>query len=301
MDENLRGVMAVSLTPFKEDHSIDMDAVSAVLAPLGGDAVDAVVVNGNTGEYYALSHEERMTMLSESAAVIGASGASLVAGVGGDLPTALREAEHAVALGFAGVMVHHPVHPYMSTDGWLAYHQLVAKAVGELVVFPYIKSDRITGELVGALHQACPNVRGVKYAVADPVRFAVTVEHAQAPDLSWFCGLAESWAPSFAPAGAVGFTSGLVNVTLGLSRALDDALRTGDLAEARTLWRRIRPFEELRARHNDANNVAVIKEALHRMGRCDRAVRPPATTLSEEERQEVADLLPSLDVAPADG
>jgi 4-hydroxy-tetrahydrodipicolinate synthase len=294
MGTELRGIMAVSLTPFDADLRIDTARIGPVLAPLTGGVVDAVVVNGNTGEYYALSHEERMFMLSESAVVLHQD-ISLIAGVGGDLPTALREAAHARSLGYVGVMVHHPVHPYLSLDGWGVYHRTIAEAVSDLLVLPYIKSDQVTGEAVGELHRTCPNVAGVKYAVADPVLFATTVEQAQAPGLAWFCGLAESWAPFFAAAGAVGFTSGLVNLTSSPSRALDTALREGDRREAMRLWHLIRPFEELRARHRDANNVAVIKEALHQAGVCGREVRPPATPLSLDERAEVAAMLPQLD------
>jgi 4-hydroxy-tetrahydrodipicolinate synthase len=57
------------------------------------------------------------------------------------------------------------------------------------------------------------------------------------------------------------------------------------------LWRTVKPFEELRARRDNANNVSVVKEALAQLDLCDRRVRPPLVVLDAAERQEVADVL----------
>jgi 4-hydroxy-tetrahydrodipicolinate synthase len=62
------------------------------------------------------------------------------------------------------------------------------------------------------------------------------------------------------------------------------------------VWRRIEPFEELRARHNSAYNVSVVKEALAQMGLCRRAVRPPITDLPAAERAEVTRWLEAMQI-----
>jgi 4-hydroxy-tetrahydrodipicolinate synthase len=59
------------------------------------------------------------------------------------------------------------------------------------------------------------------------------------------------------------------------------------------IWRSVKPFEDLRARRNSANNVPVVKEALAQLGLCDRRVRPPLETLDAAERAEVASILAS--------
>jgi 4-hydroxy-tetrahydrodipicolinate synthase len=100
----------------------------------------------------------------------------------------------------------------------------------------------------------------------------------------------------------VGFTSGLVNVDAGLSFRMLRALREGDYATAMAVWRKVKPFEDLRARRSAANNVPVVKEALAQLGVCDRAVRPPIGEVPAAERGEVADLLAALEIgrpAPA--
>jgi 4-hydroxy-tetrahydrodipicolinate synthase len=115
--------------------------------------------------------------------------------------------------------------------------------------------------------------------------------------LAWVCGLAEGWTPFFWPGGAVGFTSGLVNVETGSPFEMLRALRAGDYATAMAVWRRVKPFEDLRARRSAANNVPVVKEALAQLGVCGRTVRPPISEVPAAEREEVAALLAGLGVA----
>jgi 4-hydroxy-tetrahydrodipicolinate synthase len=133
--------------------------------------------------------------------------------------------------------------------------------------------------------------------VPDPVAFGETVQDTDA-DLLWIAGLAESYAPSAWQAGARAFTSGLVNVSPEISFELLDALRHDDTGRAAAVWRRIRGFEHLRARDRSADNVSVVKEAMHQLGLCDRSVRPPSTELPEPDRAEIARILDDWKVRP---
>ena len=54
--------------------------------------------------------------------------ATVIAGVGYDVARAIELARTAERHGAEAVMVHQPVHPYQSTDGWVAYHRAIADA-----------------------------------------------------------------------------------------------------------------------------------------------------------------------------
>ena len=180
------------------------------------------------------------------------------------------------------VMVHQPVHPYVSQGGWVDYHRAIAEAVPELGVVPYIRNARLTGARLAELADACPNVVGVKYAVPDAARFAAFARDAGLERFVWVAGLAEPYAPSYFSAGATGFTSGLVNVAPAVSLNMIEALRSGDYPAAMKVWEQIRRFEELRAANGSANNVTVVKEALASLGLCRREVRPPSQAPARE-------------------
>lgn len=286
-------VIAVPVTPFKVDGSIEFDALPRLLGILTDSGVHTAAINGNTAEFYALTSDERRELCRASAAAAG-DDLELIVGIGGDLPTAIAEGHVADEHGAVGVMVHQPPHPYVSLEGWVDYHVEIASALPSMSLIPYVRSPRVTGRMIREVADRTGAVSVVKYAVPNPDRLAAEIDECGDESIRWVCGLAERWAPFFALSGTVGFTSGLVDVAPGISVSLGAALASGDFADAMTIWRRLRPFEELRARHGDANNVAVIKEALHIIGACERHVRRPATELADAERREVADLLPSL-------
>ncbi|MFJ4918931.1 dihydrodipicolinate synthase family protein [Streptomyces sp. NPDC088725] len=286
----LAGVVAIPVTPFDEAGNVDRATYRALLRRLLDGGVTVVTPNGNTGEFYALSPEERL-LVTELTVAEAAGGAAVLAGVGHDLHTAVTSARHARDAGASMIMIHQPVHPYVSQEGWVDYHRAIADAVPGLGVVPYVRNPQLEGRTLARLGALCPNVVGVKYAVPDAARFAAFARDAGLDRFVWVAGLAELYAPAYWAAGATGFTSGLVNVAPDLSIALLTALRAADYPGAMRIWERIRPFEELRAARQSADNVSVVKEALAVLGLCRREVRPPSRTLPGDVRAEVAALV----------
>jgi 4-hydroxy-tetrahydrodipicolinate synthase len=292
LSEQLASVVAITVTPFDADGAIDEKNYAAIVDRMVEGGVSVVTPNGNTSEFYTLSAAETERALEITVDVV-ADRAAIVAGVGHDLSSAVAAARFADRAGAQGIMIHQPVHPYVSLDGWVDYHRTIAAAVPELSVILYVRNPRIGGAQIAALVDACPNVVGVKYAVPDPVRFATVARDAGFDRLTWVAGLAELSAPGYFAVGATGFTSGLANVAPQLSVQMFNALKAGEFGAAMEIWEFIRKFEELRAANESANNVSVVKEALAQLGLCRRDVRPPASVLSEADRSAVGVLLNS--------
>ncbi|NLU74375.1 dihydrodipicolinate synthase family protein [Streptomyces sp. HNM0575] len=296
---SLHGVVAVPVTPFGPDGQVAQEEYSALLHRMAGAGIRAFTPNGNTGEYYALSPDERRRLVELT--VREAPGALVIAGVGLDLASAVADAQAAHAAGAGAVMVHQPVHPYRSVAGWIAYHAALAEAVPGVSIVAYVKDATLGSDDFAALAAACPGLVGVKYAVPDPPRLAVLVEELGRLGLVWLCGVAELWAPYFALSGAAGFTSGLACVDPRRSVGLFQALTEHRNAEAMRLWREIRRFEELRARNGAENNVSVVKEALAQLGLSRREVRPPITPVDDGDREAVAEILAGWGLRPRRG
>ena len=294
----LATVVAIPVTPFDASGDVDWEAHAGLIRRLTDDGVTVVTPNGNTGEFYALTQDEARRA-TESAVKAADGNAEILVGVGLDTVTAISAARHASDAGASMVMIHQPVHPYVSAEGWLGYHQAIAQAVPDIGVVLYVRDPRIDGPLIARLGQSCPNVIGVKYGVRDPVLFAAAARDTAPGRFTWLAGLAELTAPGLWAVGARGFTSGLVNVVPALSASMLAALRRGDLTAAMEIWDAVRPFEELRGADASADNVSVVKEALAQLGLCRRAVRPPSRLLPEAARGQVAAILASWGLDPA--
>lgn len=288
----LAGVVAITVTPFAEDGAIDEKAYGTIVDRMVDGGIGVVTPNGNTSEFYALSEAETKRAVDVTVEAVDGR-ATIVCGVGHDIESAIRSAKYADTAGAQGIMVHQPVNPYVSLDGWVDYHRQIADAVPELSVILYVRNPRIGGAQIGRLGDACPNVVGVKYAVPDPVRFASVSRDAGLDRFTWVAGLAELTAPGYFATGATGFTSGLANVSPDISVQIFNSLKAGEFAAAMVLWELIRPFEEMRAANESANNVAVVKEALAQLGLCRRDIRPPSHPLTEVEREKVGDIVKS--------
>jgi 4-hydroxy-tetrahydrodipicolinate synthase len=282
----LAGVVSIPVTAFDEDGSIDETAQARVVQRLVTGGIDVLTPNGNTGEFYALSDAETRRIV-EITMQTGGDRITAVAGVGGSVPNAIASARHARDCGAAAIMVHQPVHPFLSRRGWVEYHSQIAASVPDLGVVTYVRNPALEGGDFAELQRLAPNFVAVKYAVADPMRFAAVKTSCDATDLVWIAGLAELSAPGYFAYGATGFTSGLVNVAPHISLGLLDALRAGDNAQAQRWWAQILPFEQLRADNQSELNVSVVKEAMAQLGVCRRDVRPPISVLTDDQRARV--------------
>ena len=287
--QRLASIHGITITPFSDSGSVDLGGVEANVGHLVDGGVDVLVACGNTGEYSTLTPDERRQVVARTGKLLADVDAIFVVGVGQDLGTAAADARHAAEHGAHAVMVHQPPTPFVSREGFLTYHENIA-AASPVPTIPYVSRPVLTPDDVPRLLDTAHPV-AVKYAVNDPPVLADCVAADTGGDTVWIAGTAEGWAPFLWPAGAVGFTSGLVNVTTTLSRRLLAALQTGDAVEVRAIWQRLQPFEQLRAADDGAFNVAVVKEAMRQWGMPAGDVRPPASPTSEVMRDRIATIL----------
>jgi 4-hydroxy-tetrahydrodipicolinate synthase len=292
----LATAVVVPVTPYLADGNPDWDTYATLTSRLIDAGISVITPNGNTGEFYALSPAEARQAL-ETAAKATNGRAEVLAGVGHDIATAIEAARHAQDHGARMIMIHQPVHPYVSAEGWLDYHAAIANAVPDLGIVLYIRDERRTGVHIAALADRAPNVVGVKYGVRDATKFAAVARDAGLGRMTWLAGAAELTAPAFWAVGAHGFTSGLANVSPALALGMLGALRNNDFHEAMRTWEAVRRFEELRLADGSADNVSVVKEALAQLGLCRAAVRPPSRPLPEDIKSEISGILRSWGLA----
>lgn len=291
LKKRLAGISAINITPFSEKtKNIDETLLRENIRSLLNEEFKIIVPCGNTGEFYSLTLEECKTVVKIALDEIKDQASALV-GVGYDTKTAIDQSLFAQEHGAAGVMIHQPVHPHITEKGIVEYYTTIANAI-DIGVVLYVKSDILTVQGYRELMKV-DNIVGIKYSLPNPYKFAETIRQLENWDITWVCGIAESWAPFFHRAGGRGFTSGLVNIAPKKSKAMLNALENDNSKKIMELWHEIKPFEDLRAKYKDGNNVAVIKAAMDIVDRSYGKVRPPVNSLNKEDQNKLKDILQS--------
>jgi len=289
LDKALTGISGILVTPYDAEGEIAPAKLAPILDRALGAGVHIPVVNGNTGEFYALTTDEAVTMVGEVCAMVG-DRAPVLAGVGRGIRDACRLAKASAEAGATALMIHQPPDPFVAPRGTVDYVKAVSDASGGLPVMLYLRNDAIGTKGIADLC-ALPGVKGVKWATPNPLKLA-EAKAACDPDIVWVGGLAEVWAPPLYAVGARGFTSGLINVWPERSVAIHAALDGGDYETANKLIRGMRAFEDIRAEEMNGTNVTGVKAALQALGMdCGPTRAPSAWPLTEAQQAKLTGFL----------
>lgn len=292
----LHGVGITPATPFTEDLSaVDVAGLRRNIEFLVEAGATLLYPCGNTGEFPALSIEEWTTVVEVTIDVVGGR-CTVAPGVGHGFGVARDQLQRAADLGADGVLAMPPNLVYPADAGVIDYYGGLADA-GVLPVVVYRKGGWPTDAGLPKLLTE-HDIAGVKYGEHDVSALAAMVAASPAGTV-WTCGTAERFAPYFFTAGAVGFTSGLANVNPRLALDLYGALAAGDMTRALGYREECLPFEQIRARHANANNVPVVKAALDAVGLAGGGVRPPMRDLPTTEVDEVRTMVAAWGGDPA--
>jgi len=273
LDHALSGISGILVTPYDAAGEIAPEKLKPILDRALGAGVHMPVVNGNTGEFYALTTDEACVMVREVAGLIG-DRAPLLAGVGRGVRDACRLARASAEAGATALMIHQPPDPFVAPRGTVDYVRAISDASGGLPMMLYLRNDAIGTKAIADLC-ALPGVKGVKWATPNPMKLAEAMAACD-PSITWVGGLAEVWAPPFYAVGARGFTSGLINVWPERSMAIHGALDAGKYDEAQRLIADMRAFEDIRAEELNGTNVTGVKAALQALGNDCGPTRPPS-------------------------
>ncbi|HMN29274.1 MAG TPA: dihydrodipicolinate synthase family protein, partial [Caldilineaceae bacterium] len=103
----LRTVIAIPVTPFKTDGTVDFDLYRRLVTRMVNGGIGVVTPNGNTSEFYSLNGVEHRQQLEATVVAVQESErrALVLAGVGFDTQTAIEMTFLAQVMGAEAVMV----------------------------------------------------------------------------------------------------------------------------------------------------------------------------------------------------
>ncbi|GAA4824260.1 4-hydroxy-tetrahydrodipicolinate synthase [Nocardioides caeni] len=284
-------MLTAMVTPFREDGSVDLDAVQKVAKYLVDNGNDGLVVSGTTGESPTTTGAEDGETLAAVKDAVGGR-AKVVAGVGtNDTRHSVELARQAEKVGADGLLLVTPYYNKPSQAGVLEHFRQVVEATAVPVMLydvPGRTGTKIALETYSAAKQ-WDTVISVKEATGDLPRTAELVDLGYSvysgDDVNTLGYLAY---------GAVGLVSVVGHAAGSQLRSMIDTFRAGDVAGALAIHTRLIPaFEAIMGVSNYGATTA--KAALELLGVLDnRSVRSPLMAL---DGAEVAALRAGLDAA----
>ena len=286
----LQGIVGFGVTPFRDDLSVDTDAVRQNAAYLTEHCEVVVPLAGN-GELYALSPEEHKAIGRAVGEEVRGQKPVLV-GVGLTMPIARDLAKAAEAYGADGILVLPPYFTHANADGLFEYYRPSAQATKLGVILCQTHAVNFSPSLLRRLAEV-PNIVGMKDEHGDMDQF-VRQWGAVADRMALLCGVGEILAPSYVALGVKAFTSGLVNFMPGTCRKILAHLRAGELeAAARVVDQETMAVYDLCVKRPGYRTL-VIKEAMNLCGLNGGGVRRPLELLPEADREAVRRVLAAL-------
>lgn len=233
-------------TPFDEMGRIDEQAFAANVNRLIAAGADGFVVAGCTGEFWALSHEERQRYYDLAVEVV-AGRVTLIVGTGAvTVAETVKLTNMAAKAGVDGALILPPYFVKLTDDEIFAHYRDVVSETKLPILLYNIPGNAVnwlTPPLVRRLAKL-DTVVAIKESSGDWNNFYATLI-AVADTIKVFCGPSSIYGAPAIELGADGFVDCFPNVWADGGRPLFDAARNGDRKRAAELQKTGRLLTDL--------------------------------------------------------
>ncbi|CAN7342163.1 dihydrodipicolinate synthase family protein [Trinickia sp. LjRoot230] len=286
---SFEGVHTPLVTPFKADGEIDHDLLGKHAANLAG-RVSGLGVGGTTGEYYALSFDERVATFNTVAEAAGGK-TYLTAGINA---TTTREVvllgQQAKRAGVQALLVAAPYYAQPTQEELLVHLLKVDDALDMPIMlynFPARTGTEISDGVLEKLLER-PNFQAMKESTGDIAHLHHLATHFR-DRLTLSCGM-DDQALEFFAWGAKSWVGGASNFLPEAHTALFDAcVNNSDFTLGRKLMAQLLPVLELLER--SGKFIQYVRYGCELAGLPVGVARAPLGGLSDDERGAFAKLI----------
>ncbi len=283
------GTGVALVTPFKNDLSIDFEALERLVEDQIANGINYLVVLGTTGEYSTLNKQEKEQVI-DCIVKTNSNRLPLVLGIGGNNTMAVVEQLKTTDLSaFQAVLSVSPYYNKPSQEGIFQHFKLVAEASPLPIILynvPGRTSSNILPETIARIANECDNVIGVKEAAGDIVQ-AMKLISLVPKDFKVISGDDMITLPMTLAGGA-----GVISVIgQGFPAEFSQMVKLGlegNAKEAYQLHYRIAPSIDLIFAEG---NPVGIKSLLEKKGICSKNVRLPLVNVSEGLQAKIGDFV----------
>ncbi|RQQ22953.1 dihydrodipicolinate synthase family protein [Burkholderia stagnalis] len=292
MSTLLQGIIAYPVTPFSADGGVDLKALEALIERLIADGVHGIAPLGSTGESAYLSDAEWDAVADASIRAVRKRVPTVV-GIS-DLTTAgaVRRARFAEQAGADAVMVLPVSYWKLSNDEIVGHYRAIGDAIGIPVMLynnPATSGVDMSPELIATICRTVDNVTMVKESTGDIMRMHRLAQLSDGA-IPFYNG-SNPMALAALAAGAAGWCTAAPNLNARLPLALVEAVRAGNLAQAREVFHAQLPLLQFVV---SGGLPVTVKAGLRLRGFDAGEPRKPLLPLGEDRTRELARLLAAL-------
>ncbi|NLD43823.1 MAG: dihydrodipicolinate synthase family protein [Chloroflexi bacterium] len=289
MGKEIKGIVVPVVTPFRQDESINEDALRQIVNYLVGAGVHGLFPSGSQGEFWALTTDEKKRVMD--VVIEEADGRVFVMPSTGAVTTreSIELTRHAERSGADAVSVITPFFIRPSADELRRHYVAIANSVS-IPVLAYSNPDRtslpITPAVAAAIAREAGNFAGIKDSSGDLTNTMAYIEECP-PHFRTFMGR-DTLIYAGLVYGCVGAVAATANVAPELVVGIYDAFMAGDRDLALQRQRRLAP---LRRAFTLGSFPVVVKDAMELMGLPAGPCRAPIRSLEGQARQTLIAIL----------
>ncbi len=308
----MKGVVIVQITPFNKDGSLDLEGMRhntrwLLERTAGKDFIFTPL--GSTGEFYAMSDDERKAVLKMVVEEVKGKNVILAGAAQAATRETIKMCEYAESIGAEGAQIVLPYYMVPTEEGMYQHYKQIAESVGEdfgimLYNNPHVSGSWVKPPLMTRLSKI-PNIIADKENTLEVSSYLAMRKAVDPEDTVILCGLGELMFSFEALYGCPGFISSLVNFVPDLSYSVYKAAVAKDFDKVTEIVDSLallssfggkvagaRPHTGVR--EGGSMYVSVIKAAMDIIGLSGGEVRLPLVDLNEEEKDELRDLLRAM-------
>ncbi|HVG17741.1 MAG TPA: 4-hydroxy-tetrahydrodipicolinate synthase [Blastocatellia bacterium] len=288
---NLKGCGTALVTPFKDDLSIDEEALRGLVEFQVSEGIDFLVPCGTTGESATLSADEQRRVVE--VVIQSAQGrVQVIAGAGGNNTAHVIElAAEYERMGVRGLLSVSPYYNHPTQEGIYQHFRAIAESTRLPIIIYNVPPRTAVNILPGTVARLSeiPNIVGVKEASGDISQVAEIFSLVR-DDFKVFSGDDSMTLPVVALGGA-GVISVASNEAPAQMAALTRAALENEWDESRRLNRELLPL--MKANFIETS-PGPVKAALAMMGKIKEVYRLPMVPVSGQTRERLRAVLAGL-------
>ncbi len=293
MKTKIHGVLAALVTPMKAGEKIDFEALADITDHLIRKGLRGLIPLGSTGEFYALSPQERRDVLKVTLDAAAGRVPVLAGANGGSTAEVVEHCRQAERMGASGVMLAPPYYSRPTLDELFEHLRAANDAIGIPIMlynYPGRTGVDMTPEFILRLTKLS-NVRYVKESTGEMERITRLIRTC-GDRLGIFCGCDTLALECFA-VGAAGWVGGVANVLPKSHAQLYElAVIRKDYAAARRLFYQMLPVLELM--EGCGKYTQFVKAACGLVGHPVGAPKRPLVAVTAAERAQLRKALSHL-------